>query len=65
MEWCNNTAVCGDEDVEMRGKKVKALRQYLRSKGHAISAEPYKTLDNRMVIASENRQKYQQAKKAL
>ena len=48
----------------MRGRVVKVIRQSLRMKGIAISAEPYKKLDNGQVVASEGRQMYQKLKES-
>lgn len=49
----------------MREKNTKRLRQYIRSRGWPIAAEPYTQFVNGIVIASEGRQKYQEAKKVI
>ena len=49
----------------MRGKKVKQLRKYIREKGLSITAEPYRKLENGMIVASKGRIQYQKAKASI
>ena len=49
----------------MRQKKVKELRSYIRSRGWSISAEPYRQLEDGMILASPGRQQYQTAKREI
>ena len=49
----------------MSHRRAKKLRKFLRMNGEKIGAEPYMRFSNGMIIASEEREKYQQTKRAL